>query len=271
MKEDITMKTTTTNIHASIIRWSIVLALTLIPFSARGTTVAAEYATQDACGNATLGNAGGNANGWMNTMQAFGYSRLFVYGNAAFWPDDIVRCSVTGGKACVYDDRANIVFLESHGNSDADKFRITTGVTHTIDGQSTCRAWTHNPSTLNPWYSIGENNMRILSLVSCHSLQLTDLAHWDGVTPRLHMITGGDGDLYDNAGRGANYAFYGSLPWGTVKQAWFASHWYGHETAVVMAYGVNASDAFNRRDNERFNWSMAPLGPHTYRAWSWIH
>ncbi|HEY3411917.1 MAG TPA: DUF6345 domain-containing protein [Armatimonadota bacterium] len=256
---------------AAVLRWSFAAAVLSAPFTARGTTVAAEYCTTDACGNPTLPNASGNATGWMGVMQGFGYTRRFVYGNSAFWPDDLVSCSVPGGKACIYDDTANLVFLESHGGSDADKFRITTGVTHTIDGVSTCRAWTRNPGTLNQWWAIGANSMRILSMVSCHSLELTDLAHWDGVTPGLHMIAGGDGELYDNPGRGGNYAFYGTMPFFTVKQAWFAAHDWGHETAVVMAYGVDAGDAVNRRENERFNWGMSPLGPHTYRAWSWIH
>lgn len=258
-------------VFAALLRGSLAAAVLASPCATWATTVGAEYCTQDACGNAMLPNAAGNASGWVGIMQGYGYSRSFLYANANFWPDDLVSCAVPGGKACIYDDRANLVFLESHGGSDADKFRITTGVTHTIDGVSTCRAWTKNPNNLNPWWSIGANNMRILSMLSCHSLELTDLAHWDGVTPGLHMIAGGDGELYDNSGRGGNYAFYGTFMGFTVKQAWFAAHDWGHETAVVMAYGVNAPDAYNRRENERFSWSMAALGPHTYRAWSWIH
>jgi hypothetical protein len=238
----------------------------LIPTGARAGTVGGEYANQDACGNAYLPSAGTNVGGFVAMMQAFGHTRKFLYGNSSYWPDDLVTCSLTGGKDCLYGDTVNHLYLSSHGGSDATRFRITTGATRTVDGISTCRAWTSNGA--NQWWSMGDGDVRILNLYTCHGLELSDLAHWDAVAQGLHVIAGGSGNMYDSASAGSNYAFWGNLGL-SIKSAWFAS--VSADTKVVMAYGVNQSDALNRRDNEKFNWSMARLGAKTWRAWSWVN
>jgi hypothetical protein len=232
------------------------------------TTVAAEYANQDACGNAYLGNADNNAQDFVNWMQAFGYARRFVYGNSLFWPDDLVSSTVSGGKDNLYGDTTNILFLESHGGSDAAKFRITTGATRTIDGYSTCRSYTEHPTTGNQWWQLGDGDLRVLCLLSCHSLELTDLAHYDGVARGIHMITGGDGNMYDSNGSGFGVAFWGCLGL-TIKQAWFGNT--SADTWVVMAYGTTSSEAASRRDGERFSSSMVRETSTQWRAWSWVH
>ncbi|HEY3414946.1 MAG TPA: DUF6345 domain-containing protein [Armatimonadota bacterium] len=238
----------------------------LLPAGSRAGTVGGEYANQDACGNAYLPAAGDNVGGFVSMMQVFGHTRRFLYGNSSYWPDDLVMCSVPGGKDCLYGDTVNHLYLSSHGGSDATRFRITTGATRIVDGISTCRAWTSNGST--QWWSMGDGSVRILNLYTCHGLELSDLPHWDAVAQGLHVITGGSGNMYDSASAGTNYAFLGNIGF-SIKSAWFAS--VSADTKVVMAYGVSQSDAINRRDNETFNWSMARLGPKTWRAWSWVN
>lgn len=247
--------------------WAALAALTLaVPRPAHAATVGGEYANQDACGNAYLPNAGANVKGFVSMMQLFGHTRRFVYGNAAFWPDDLTATSVAGGKDNLYGDTVNHLYLSSHGGSDAQRFRITTGATRTIDGISTCRAWTRNPNTGDYWWRLGDGEVRILNLYTCHGLELSDLAHWDTVAQGLHLITGGSGNMYDSASAGGTYAFYGNLGF-SVKSSWFSA--VSADTRVVMAYGTSQSDAVNRRDKEKFSWSMARLGQSAWRAWSW--
>jgi hypothetical protein len=242
----------------------------LLTFSGSGmaATVGAEYCQTDACGDATISNTKPDASGFITMMQAFGHTRNFLYGNASFWPEDEVDCSVSGGKDCLYGDTANITFFSTHGGSDATRFRMTTGVTHTVGGISTCKSYTSNSGT--QWWKLGNGAgaTRILNLSTCHGLELTDLAHWDGVAQGLHVITGFDGNESDSPSVGQNYALWGNLGC-TVKQAWFNARPGGNK-AVVMAYGTSSSDAVNRRDNERFSWSMAQAAPHSWRAWAWI-
>ncbi|HEY3267810.1 MAG TPA: DUF6345 domain-containing protein [Armatimonadota bacterium] len=244
------------------------LTALFFPSPAQAGTVGGEYTLTDACGNPTLPNAGNNVSGFVNTMQVFGHTRRFVYGNSAYWPDDLIDCSVSGGKDCYYGDTVNYLYVSSHGGSDATRFRITTGVTHTIDGQSTCRAWTSNPSTGTQWWKMGDGSVRVLLLYTCHGLELSDLPHWDPVAQGLHVITGGSGNMYDSGSAGSNVAFWGNLGL-TIKSAWFNN--VSADTKVVMAYGVNQADAINRRDNERFSWSTSRLGTKTWRAWSWVN
>lgn len=242
--------------------------------TARAATVGAEYAQSNACGWATIPNTKPDADGFMAWMQAFGHTRAFYYGNTNFWPNDTVDASVSGGLDNWYGDNANITYFATHGGSSASNFVMATGVTHTIDGVSTCTSDIVNPNNGKQWWKMGDGQARIISLSTCQGLQLTDLAHWDGVANGIHMITGFNDNESDSPSVGGNYAFYGNFsffgtPTFTVKQAWFAARPSGNNP-VVMAYGVNAADAFNRRDNEKFNWSMARLGPRTYRAWAWI-
>lgn len=255
-----------------VLRYCLCVALTLgiwliPPISGHAATVGAEYANTDACGNATLPNADNNANDFVSVMQSFGHTRRFVYGNSLFWPEDLVDNSVPSGLDDWIGDRPNILFLESHGGSSSARFRITTGVTHTVDGVSTCRSYTSNPNTGTQWWKMGDDNLRILSMLTCHGLELSDLPHWNAVANGIHMITGGSGNMYDSSSTGFNYAFWGNLGL-TVKQAWFNAA--SADVTVVMAYGVDRDDAINRRDHEKFSWSMARLGTRTWRAWSWI-
>jgi hypothetical protein len=245
------------------------IVLGMMGGAASATTVGAEYANNDACGNDTLPNADNNAGDFYNVMGVFGYSKKFLYGNALYWPDDITSSTVSGGKDNLYGDNTNILFLESHGGSDSARFRITTGATRTIDGTSTCRAWTSNPSTGNQWWKLGDGQLRILCLLSCHSLQLEDLAHFDAAAQGIHMITGGSGNMYDSGGSGFGVAFWGGGMGQTVKQAWFGNT--SADTWVVMAYGSTQADAVNRRDNERFGWAGGGrVSPTAWRAWSWV-
>jgi hypothetical protein len=201
-------------------------------------------------------------------MTVFGHTRRYLYGNGNFWPNDEVDSSVSGGLDSFYGDNANITFYATHGGSNANYFEMATGKVATIDGRSTCTSITDNPSTLKQWWKLGNGTARILSLSTCQGLELSDLAHWDGVADGIHMITGFDGSESDSPSVGGNYAYWGNLGC-TVKQAWFMARPSGNKS-VVMAYGVNSADAFNRRDHEKFSWSMARLGPRTYRAWAWI-
>lgn len=229
-------------------------------------TVGAEYANQDTNGDPYLPNTGSNASGFVSTMAAFGHSAKFLNGNSGFWTGDPVAPPISGAWNPEFADSVNIYFFSTHGGSNSSAFYMSPGYDNTVDGVTSHTSYTslngHN------WWRLGLNSNRILSMVSCHSLELSNLGHWDSVANGMHMLTGGSGLMYDNPGRGSGFAFWGN--WGmTVKQAWFMVGG-GGEMPVVMAYGVNSSDAYNRRDNEKFNWSMAPLGYRTYRAWSWV-
>lgn len=248
--------------------------LLALPVSGLAATVGAEYCQTDACGDATISNTKPDASGFITMMQAFGHTRKFLYGNTSFWPEDEVDCSVAGGKDCLYGDTANITFFSTHGGSEATRFRMTTGATHTYGGISTCKSYTSSSGAQFWKLGNGAGATRILNLSTCHGLELTDLAHWDAVAQGLHMITGFDGSESDSPSVGQNYAFFGciNLPFFggfTVKQAWFSARPAGNK-AVVMAYGTSAADAVNRRDNETFGWSMAQAPPHSWRAWAWI-
>jgi hypothetical protein len=111
--------------------------------------------------------------------------------------------------------------------------------------------------------------------VSCHSLELSDIAHWDPVADGIHILTGGSGNMYDNPGRGGAFAFWGNV-WTpifggpSIKQAWFMASPDSRERPVVLAYGVDSNDALNRLNNENFHWSTNRLGPRTYRWWAWL-
>lgn len=245
----------------------LVTALAAMPL-ARAATVAAEYCQDDACGNAIINNTKPDAEGFVSWMQAFGHTKKFLYGNGNFWSADNVDSSVSGGLDSLYGDNANIVFYSTHGGSSAANFRMTTGRTMTIDGLSTCKSYTDNPNTGKQWWIDGDKSARIICLSTCHGLELSDLAHWDGVADGIHMLTGFDGNESDSPSVGANFALWANFGC-SVKQAWFSARPSGNK-AVVMAYGVNSGDAVNRRDNEKVTWSMARLGPRTYRAWSWI-
>jgi len=240
----------------------------LIAPRALAVTFGAEYAQDDACGNAVINNTKPDAEGFVSWMQAFGHSRKYFYGNSNFWPTDEVDSSVSGGLDSYYGDNANVTFYATHGSSNSSRFLMTTGATKTIDGVSTCRSYTDNPNNNKQWWKLGDKSARILCLSTCQGLELSDLAHWDGVANGLHMITGFDGNESDTPSVGGNFALWANLGL-SVKQAWFNARPSGNK-AVVMAYGINSSDARNRRDNEKLSWSMAKLGPHTYRAWSWI-
>lgn len=234
-----------------------------------GFKVAGEYANQDACGNDYLPNADDNVHGFVDGMISFGgHSRQFIYGNVNFWPSDLVDCSVSGGGDCSYGDQPTVLFLHSHGGSTKEAFRITGGKNQTIDGTNTCRAYTYRNG--KQWWKLGDKNLRYLLMNSCHSLELAHLSHWDGVAQGLHILTGGDGDLYDLSGRGMLVAFYTEYWFNmTIKSAWFATR-DSRETVVVMAYGSSRNDAINRRDHEKFGWSLSRVSPVTWRAWSWI-
>jgi hypothetical protein len=240
----------------------------------RAATVAAEYTQTNACGWATINNTKPDAQGFIAWMTAYGHSKKYLYGNGNFWPNDAVDSSVPGGLDSGYGDNANVTFYSTHGGSSTNNFVMATGQVHTIDAYNTCTTDIRNPSTGRQWMNLGDKQARIVSFSTCQGLQLTDLAHWDPVADGIHMITGFNDNESDSPSVGGNYAFFGNLaffgtPMFTVKQAWFMARPSGNN-AVVMAYGVNAADAFNRRDNEKFNWSMARLGPRTYRAWAWI-
>lgn len=231
-------------------------------------TVAAEYAETNACGWAAIPNTKPDASGFAFWMGWFGHSTHFVYGNGDFWPNDEVDSSVSGGLDAWYGDRPNIMYFASHGGSSAARFVMAAGVKKVVDGMDTCTSETQNAATGHQWWKVGNMNGRILCLSTCQGLQLTDLAHWDAVAKGLHMITGFDGNESDNPSVGGNFAFMGNLGL-TVKQAWFAARPPGNK-AVVMAYGTSLADAVNRRENERFSSNMAPLPPHSWRAWAWI-
>lgn len=242
-------------------------SLILAP-SASAATVAAEYSQTNACGWATIPNTKPDASGFNFWMNWFGHSPLFLYGNADFWPNDEVDNSVPGGLDWWYGDRPNIMFFSSHGGSNAARFRMAAGVSRVVDGVNTCTSNTISPTTGSQWWKVGNRNTRILCLSTCQGLQLTDLAHWDAVAQGLHMITGYDGNMSDSPSVGGNFAFWGNMGF-SVKQAWFMARPAGNK-AVVMAYGTSQAGAISRRENERFSSSMAPLPPHSWRAWAWI-
>ncbi len=251
--------------HHTGLSWIvIVLSFLLVGFDVGG-----EYANNDACGNVQLPDADNDVYGFVDMMTAFGNVRKFVFGNTSFWPDDMVDCSVSGGLDCSYGDNVTAIYLHSHGGSTSEAFRITTGTTRTIDGSSTCRSYTY--FNKKQWWKLGDRSLRYLFLVSCHSLELSDLSHWDGVARGLHVITGGDGDLFSTPGRGSSFALLLNFPFfrQSIKNAWFSARNSGEE-AVVMAYGSSQADAINRRDNEKLGWSIAPVSPVAWRAWSWI-
>jgi hypothetical protein len=236
--------------------------------SATAATVGAEYCQNDACGNAFIGNTKPDATGFISMMQTYGHSRVFFWGNTNFYPEDNVDVTVPSGLDAWFGDKANITFYSTHGGSSMARFLMTTGVTHVVDGMSTCKSYTSNPTTGKQWWKLGDGELRILNLSTCHGLELAHLSHWDWVSNGLHMICGFDGNESDSPSVGSTYAFLGNIGF-TVKQAWFGARPAGNR-AVVMAYGVDLADARNRRANERFSWSMARLGPHTWRAWAWI-
>lgn len=174
------------------------------------------------------------------------------------------------GGDCVYGDQPTALYLHSHGGSTSEAFRITAGITESVDGTNTCRSYTYNNN--KQWWKLGDGNLRYLLMVSCHSIELAHISHWDGAARGIHIITGGDGDMYDTSGRGVLFAFF-TESWifnMTIKSAWFSVR-DSDETAVVLAYGSSREDAINRRDNERFGWSLARVTPVTWRAWSWIN
>jgi len=242
------------------------LVLTLQP--ARSATVGAEWANWDTNGDPYLPNAGSNAADFFNVMGSFGHYRKFLSGNSAFWKGDLVDPIVTGAWDTYYADNVNVYFFSTHGGSNATAFMMSAGHDNTVDGDSGHISYTNNG--IHQWWSLGNKDLRILGMVSCHSLQLSDIPHWDSVANGLHIITGGDGLMYDNGGRGAAWALWGNLPWISVKQAWFIASPDGRERPVVLAYGVNASDALYRLNNEQFSSNMARLGPRTYRYWAWV-
>lgn len=236
--------------------------------AARAATVGAEYCQDDACGNAVIYNTKPDAKGFVSMMQLFGHSKVFLWGNSDFYPEDNVDRSVPPGLDALYGDNANMTYFSTHGGSSTARFLMTTGVNHIVDGLNTCRSYTSHPTTGKQWWKLGDEDLRILNLSTCHGLELAHLAHWDAVATGLHMICGFNGNESDSPSVGSTYAFLGNIGF-TVKQAWFAARPPGN-CAVVMAYGVNQADAQNRRANEKFSWSMARLGPHTWRAWAWI-
>ncbi len=235
-----------------------------------GFDMGGEYTNDDACGNPHLSAADDDVHGFINVMKAFGHTRKFVWGNTLFWPEDLVDCSVTGGIDCNWGDKVTAMYLHSHGGSTPEAFRITTGVFHEIDGINTCRSYTYRNN--KQWWKLGDKNLRYLFMVSCHSLELDHLAHWDGVAKGIHIITGGDGDLFSRSSRGSTFALLMNMPIfkQTIKSAWFSVRG-SNETVVVMAYGSSRSDAINRRDREKLGWSTARVSPVTWRAWAWIN
>lgn len=252
---------------------AILGAALLVPAGrTRAATVGAEWATWDTNGDPKLPNAYGNARDFYNVMGSFGHTKKFLSGDSNFWTGDLADPQVSGAWDPYFADNVNVYLFETHGASDATAYYYSPGHNNAVNGVTTSIAGTNIGGT--QWTRLGNKNARIVSMITCHGLELSDLAHWDPVADGIHMLTGGSGLMYDYAGRGSSYAFWGNIgffgsPMLTVKQAWFNAAG-GGETPVVMAYGVNAQDAFNRRDNEKFNWSMARLGPRTYRAWSWI-
>jgi hypothetical protein len=234
---------------------------------ARAATVGAEWATWDTNGDPKLPNAYGNARDFYNVMGWFGHTKKFLAGDSNFWTGDLVDPIVSGSWDSSYADNANIYLFETHGASDSAAYYYSPGHNNVVNGITTSIAGTKISGV--QWSKLGNKSARIVNMITCHGLELNHLSHWDPVADGIHMLTGGTGLMYDHSGRGFNYAFYGNLGL-TVKQAWFNAAG-GDESPVVMAYGVNASDAFNRRDHEKFSWSMARLGPRTYRAWSWLN
>lgn len=255
-----------------ITRWpALVLAgagLFLMCRTGRCGTMGAEWANWDTNGDPFLPNTGSNASDFYFTMSAFGHAGKFLSGNGNFWKGDTVDPNVTGSWDQSYADNANVYFFSTHGGSNANAFVMSAGFDNVVDGDAGHLSWTNSGG--HQWWILGNKDLRILGMVSCHSLQLTDIPHWDPVAAGLHLITGGDGLMYDNAGRGRAWALFGNFPGISVKQAWFIASPDSRERPVVLAYGVNSSDALNRLNNERFSSSMVRLGPRTYRWWSWM-
>jgi hypothetical protein len=246
-----------------------VIILAVAAFSANAATVGVQWVQTDACGNSTINNTKPDAQGFGAWMQWFGHTRKFQLGNANVWPNDTVDQTVSGGMDQWYADDVNMYYVATHGSSNSQRFLITMGSTKVIDGINTCRSWTRNPNTNAQWWRLGDRNARIVNLAVCQGLQLEHIPNWDPISRGIHMITGYHGNMKDSPSIGGTYAFYGNLPGVTVKQAWFAARPSG-DRAVVLAYGTSLNDALNRRDNQRFSWSMARLGHRTHRAWSWI-
>ncbi len=261
------MKKTRNSTILALAGW-VALGAALSPNPASAATVAAEYSQTNECGWSTIPNTKPDASGFAFWMQWFGHTKHFLYGNNNFWPNDEVDPSVPGGLDSWYGDRPNIMYFSSHGGSSAARFRMAAGVKSVVDGVNTCSSDTNNPVNGRQWWKVGNKNTRILCLSTCQGLQLTDLAHWDAVAQGLHMITGYDGNMSDSPSVGGNFAFWGNMGF-TVKQAWFMARPPGNK-AVVMAYGTTQANAVSRRENERFSSSMAPLAPHSWRAWAWI-
>lgn len=245
-------------------------ALLLTQAAALAATVGAQYVTQDTAGNSFVPNTETNAKGFANTMAAFGHTKKFATGNSNFWTGDLVDPVVTGSWDQSFADNVNIYFVSGHGFSQPNHFAIGVGRNNTVDGILGNYSYTRHPTTGNQWWRLGNKNLRMLHMVSCSSVQLAHLSHWDPVAQGLHLITGGDGLMYDKKGRGAAFALYGTFLNLPVKSAWFLAR-DSRERPVVVAYGTSVNDAVNRRDNERFNWSMARLGTKTHRAWWYIN
>lgn len=242
-------------------------AVLLLPIgAARAATVGAQWATYDTNGDPKLPNAYSNVRDFYNVMGAFGHTKKFLAGDSNFWTGDLADPIVSGSWDSSFSDNANIYIFETHGASDSAAYYYSPGHDNTVNGVSSSIGGTRINGA--QWSKLGNKNARIVNMITCHGLELSDLAHWDSVADGVHMFTGGTGLMYDISGRGFNYALWGNFGL-TVKQAWFNAAG-NSETPVVMAYGVNKGDAVNRRNNEKFSWSMARLGPRTYRAWSWI-
>jgi hypothetical protein len=251
-------------------RWFLYAIIYMAVLCIMGFDIGGEYANNDACGNPQLPDADNDVHGFIDIMKAYGHTSKFVWGNTSFWPEDLVDCSVSGGIDCSYGDNVTAIYLHSHGGSTTEAFRITTGTNHKIDNSNTCRSYTYFNN--KQWWKLGDKNLRYLFLASCHSLELSDLTHWDGVGRGIHIITGGDGDLYSISSRGSTFALLMNFPFfkQSIKSSWFAAR-DDDETVVVMAYGSSQDNAISRRDNEKIGWSTSPVSPVTWRAWSWIN
>ena len=189
-----------------------------------------------ACGG--LGQAGNNAQGFVNRMGQSGIPSQFNWGEANAWERDFKRNGLGGGQAASYVDDVDMVFYTGHANGDGWVFCDTAHDNTFIDYNET---------------QYGHKELEWLIIAACGPLQLGEGStswnnRWGRTFRGLHLIMGYANTSYDGPNEGRDIAT-GAMSGQDLRSAWINTAVANQPSSVTWSvmgvYGPNGQTSYN--------------------------
>lgn len=181
-----------------------------------------------------------DANGFYNSLQAYGWAGTFKWSNNSAWEKDWRECSLGGGDCTYGVDRADYAYFSGHGSVGRIYFGVNKDSYNFYGG--------------NARYQ----NLRWVSFSSCNTIRGTDIGHWFNAFQGAHMLLGFHSVMADIAfGGPVAYnmkipSFFGiEFPWAqlTIREAWVKTAFDKNagRPAYIYAVGTNGVNPANNK------------------------